>query len=109
MTVCVSSRHLSQSHTCQPAQWKLLKIPFKTSAILFLNLLSGEFFASKAQAMYDFPIQGKSNLIMTSSSQEKELKDAKFLTEIRAGLTTFFTMAYVIAVNVSLCITSLKD
>lgn len=46
---------------------------------------------------------------MMSSSQEKELKNAKFLTEIRAGLTTFFTMAYVIAVNASLCITSLKD
>jgi len=25
-----------------------------------------------------------------------------FLTEIRAGLTTFFTMAYIIAVNVRL-------
>lgn len=33
--------------------------------------------------------------------QEKERKDARFLTEIRAGLTTFFTMAYIIAVNVS--------
>jgi xanthine/uracil/vitamin C permease (AzgA family) len=42
-----------------------------------------------------------------SSMQDKERKDAKFFTEIRAGLTTFFTMAYVIAVNVSPCITSL--
>jgi hypothetical protein len=32
--------------------------------------------------------------------QEKERKGSKFLTEIRAGLTTFFTMAYIIAVNV---------
>jgi AGZA family xanthine/uracil permease-like MFS transporter len=43
------------------------------------------------------------------SPQEKELKNAKFLTEIRAGLTTFFTMAYVIAVNVSHYITLIKD
>jgi adenine/guanine/hypoxanthine permease len=34
--------------------------------------------------------------------QPKERKGSKFLTEIRAGLTTFFTMAYIIAVNVSL-------
>ena len=32
--------------------------------------------------------------------QPKERKGSKFLTEIRAGLTTFFTMAYIIAVNV---------
>ncbi|KAL9097307.1 MAG: hypothetical protein Q9165_000734 [Trypethelium subeluteriae] len=32
---------------------------------------------------------------------EKEIKKARFLTEIRAGLTTFFTMAYIIAVNAS--------
>jgi AGZA family xanthine/uracil permease-like MFS transporter len=32
--------------------------------------------------------------------QEKEIKSARFTTEIRAGLTTFFTMAYVISVNV---------
>ncbi|KAF1939538.1 purine transporter [Clathrospora elynae] len=30
---------------------------------------------------------------------EKEIKDTKFTTEVRAGLTTFFTMAYIIAVN----------
>jgi xanthine/uracil/vitamin C permease (AzgA family) len=47
--------------------------------------------------------------MLTSSQQEKELKDAKFLTEIRAGLTTFFTTAYVIAVNVSTCRTSLEE
>src|SRR4051794_19905774 len=33
--------------------------------------------------------------------QPKERKGSKFVTEIRAGLTTFFTMAYIIAVNVS--------
>jgi AGZA family xanthine/uracil permease-like MFS transporter len=32
--------------------------------------------------------------------QGKEIKNARFTTEIRAGLTTFFTMAYVISVNV---------
>ncbi|KAF2672223.1 permease [Microthyrium microscopicum] len=32
---------------------------------------------------------------------EKEIQKARFLTEIRAGLTTFFTMAYIIAVNSS--------
>jgi hypothetical protein len=32
--------------------------------------------------------------------QEKEIKNARFTTEVRAGLTTFFTMAYVISVNV---------
>jgi len=29
------------------------------------------------------------------------IKNARFTTELRAGLTTFFTMAYIIAVNVS--------
>lgn len=48
-------------------------------------------------------------LLLMVSLQDKERKDAKFFTEIRAGLTTFFTMAYVIAVNVSTCITSLTD
>ncbi|KAL1653423.1 hypothetical protein SLS61_003932 [Didymella pomorum] len=33
---------------------------------------------------------------------EKEIKSARFTTEIRAGLTTFFTMAYVISVNASI-------
>lgn len=56
-----------------------------------------------------FPFNAHQIVIMMSCSQEKELKNAKFLIEIRAGLTTFFTMAYVIAVNVSLCTTSLKD
>jgi hypothetical protein len=36
----------------------------------------------------------------TDVLQEKERKGSKFLTEIRAGITTFFTMAYIIAVNV---------
>ena len=41
--------------------------------------------------------------------QPEERKDARFFTEIGAGLTTFFTMAYVIAVNVSVRITCLRD
>jgi AGZA family xanthine/uracil permease-like MFS transporter len=31
--------------------------------------------------------------------QEKALPGSRFTTEIRAGITTFFTMAYIIAVN----------
>ena len=42
-------------------------------------------------------------------SQAKERKGSKFLTEIRAGLTTFFTMAYIIAVNVSTGLLILKS
>lgn len=38
----------------------------------------------------------------SDNHQEQERRDAKFFTEIRAGLTTFFTMAYIIAVNVSI-------
>ena len=37
----------------------------------------------------------------TNLTQEKQLKGSTFFTEISAGLTTFFTMAYIIAVNVS--------
>ncbi|KAH6615200.1 permease family-domain-containing protein [Boeremia exigua] len=33
---------------------------------------------------------------------EKEIINSRFTTEIRAGLTTFFTMAYVISVNASI-------
>lgn len=33
--------------------------------------------------------------------QPEEIRHANFATEIRAGLTTFATMAYIIAVNVS--------
>lgn len=33
---------------------------------------------------------------------DNEIKNAKFTTEVRAGLTTFFTMAYIIAVNASI-------
>ena len=33
--------------------------------------------------------------------QEKEVKNTILLTEIRASLTTFVIMAYIIAVNVS--------
>ncbi|KAM3070470.1 hypothetical protein ACMFMG_010293 [Clarireedia jacksonii] len=38
---------------------------------------------------------------LDGSGHERQRKNAKFVTEIRAGLTTFFTMAYIIAVNVS--------
>lgn len=37
-----------------------------------------------------------------SYSQADEILDANFMTEIRAGLTTFATMAYIIAVNVGI-------
>lgn len=33
-------------------------------------------------------------------SQDMEIRGTKFSTELRAGLTTFFTMSYIIAVNV---------
>ncbi|RKF60440.1 putative xanthine/uracil permease [Erysiphe neolycopersici] len=36
------------------------------------------------------------------SGHEKEIKDSYFFTEIRAGIITFFTMAYIIAVNSSI-------
>lgn len=36
----------------------------------------------------------------TSTCQPKEIQDAYFTTEIRAGMTTFATMSYIIAVNV---------
>ena len=39
---------------------------------------------------------------LEGSGHEKEIQKAKFFTEIRAGLTTFFTMAYIIAVNASI-------
>jgi hypothetical protein len=55
-------------------------------------------FASKAAAMFVFPCWGRKAL--ANVSQEKEIKGTEFLTEIRAGITTFFTMAYIIAVNV---------
>lgn len=41
--------------------------------------------------------------------QHKERKGSKFFTEIRAGLTTFFTMAYIIAVNVSFPLAEFKQ
>lgn len=40
-------------------------------------------------------------MMLTRFFKDKEIKNSRFLTEIRAGLTTFFTMAYIIAVNVS--------
>ena len=36
---------------------------------------------------------------------EKEIKGTRFTTELRAGLTTFMTMAYIISVNTAI----LKD
>jgi AGZA family xanthine/uracil permease-like MFS transporter len=48
-------------------------------------------------ASSDLPV---SAVLFADITQEKERKGAKFMTEIRAGLTTFFTMAYIIAVNV---------
>ncbi|KAF1990640.1 xanthine/uracil permease family protein-like protein, partial [Aulographum hederae CBS 113979] len=36
---------------------------------------------------------------LEGSGHEKELKNTRFLREIRAGVTTFFTMSYIIAVN----------
>ncbi|KAI6246383.1 Efflux pump [Erysiphe necator] len=36
------------------------------------------------------------------SGHDKEIKDSYFFTEIRAGIITFFTMAYIIAVNSSI-------
>ncbi|KAI9741247.1 MAG: hypothetical protein M1834_002963 [Cirrosporium novae-zelandiae] len=36
---------------------------------------------------------------LETSGHEHEIKNSTFLTEIRAGLTTFFTMAYIISVN----------
>lgn len=38
----------------------------------------------------------------TDAIQKKEIRNTRFLTEIRAGLTTFFTMAYIIAVNAAI-------
>jgi hypothetical protein len=40
------------------------------------------------------------SLYIINLSQPNEIKNARFTTELRAGLTTFFTMAYIIAVNV---------
>ncbi|KAG5955752.1 hypothetical protein E4U58_006965 [Claviceps cyperi] len=39
---------------------------------------------------------------LDSSGHPKERKGSLFMTEIRAGLTTFFAMAYIIAVNASI-------
>lgn len=37
---------------------------------------------------------------LEGSGHQNEIKGARFVTEMRAGLTTFATMAYIIAVNV---------
>ncbi|KAH6720163.1 xanthine/uracil permease family protein-like protein [Leptodontidium sp. MPI-SDFR-AT-0119] len=39
---------------------------------------------------------------LEGSGHPKERKGSHFVTEVRAGLTTFFTMAYIIAVNASI-------
>lgn len=36
------------------------------------------------------------------SGHKKERKGSRFLTELRAGLATFFAMAYIISVNASI-------
>lgn len=46
---------------------------------------------------------------MLLSTQPEQIQDASFYTEIRAGLTTFATMAYIIAVNVCEHPTSIVD
>ncbi|KAH7382690.1 purine transporter [Phaeosphaeria sp. MPI-PUGE-AT-0046c] len=38
---------------------------------------------------------------LDGSGHPNEIRNARFTTELRAGLTTFFTMAYIIAVNAS--------
>ncbi|KAF2496319.1 xanthine/uracil permease family protein-like protein [Lophium mytilinum] len=39
---------------------------------------------------------------LEGSGHDKEIPNTRFLTELRAGITTFFTMAYIIAVNASI-------
>ncbi|KAF1951448.1 hypothetical protein CC80DRAFT_496058 [Byssothecium circinans] len=39
---------------------------------------------------------------LEGSGHDFEIKNTKFTTEIRAGITSFFTMAYIIAVNASI-------
>ncbi|KAI9806512.1 MAG: hypothetical protein M1833_003699 [Piccolia ochrophora] len=39
---------------------------------------------------------------LDGSNHEKQIKGSVFTTEIRAGITTFFTMAYIVAVNASI-------
>ncbi|KAF2276066.1 uncharacterized protein EI97DRAFT_467315 [Westerdykella ornata] len=39
---------------------------------------------------------------LEGSGHDKEIANTKFTTELRAGLTTFFTMAYIIAVNATI-------
>ncbi|KAI9769727.1 MAG: hypothetical protein M1839_003603 [Geoglossum umbratile] len=58
---------------------------FKRSADSINNKIAGSTFSRV------FRLEG--------CGHEKEIKNTKFLTEIRAGVTTFFTMAYIIAVN----------
>ncbi len=40
--------------------------------------------------------------MLTASEQRKERKGSYFMTEIRAGLATFFAMAYIISVNANI-------
>ncbi|KAK8154646.1 permease family-domain-containing protein [Phyllosticta citrichinensis] len=39
---------------------------------------------------------------LDGSGHSKEVKNTRFLSEVRAGLTTFFTMSYVISVNAAI-------
>ncbi len=45
------------------------------------------------------PEKVQTHALTALTRQEKALPNARFSTEIRAGLTTFFTMAYIISVN----------
>lgn len=39
---------------------------------------------------------------LEGSDHPKTLKNSRFTTEIRAGITTFFTMAYIISINATI-------
>jgi xanthine/uracil/vitamin C permease (AzgA family) len=47
-----------------------------------------------------FYIQVGRRFRLEGSGHAKSRKDARFLTEIRAGLATFFAMAYIISVSI---------
>jgi AGZA family xanthine/uracil permease-like MFS transporter len=47
------------------------------------------------------PLFAKLEDMLMFGVQDMEIRNTRFSTELRAGLTTFFTMAYIIAVNVS--------
>ena len=67
-----------------------------TESLVQLSVVS---FASMVVDMYEFFSNWTYHQL--TRKQDKAIKNALFFTEIRAGLTTFFTMAYIISVNVS--------